>query len=457
MNRSLLLLALLLAACASPQREAACGPLVTSPRSPSIEAGPADFDDSTIENLSLERTRELALLRSPSAAAAYAAVLRAEARIEEARALFRPTFSLGTTGTLNDKEASFDLPGAGTVTTRQQWQQVWTASSSISLFDFGRDRAALAAARMEADAASLNARSARQRLLHDVTVAWHRVHATSANVIVSEETLRMAEKQLEDASAWVEAGKRTRDTMLTAGVDQLARRQDLMVARNARRQALRVLNILLCRPPDASTTLATTSAPPPAEEQLQHVFESASKNNPALLALRFRRAALTRSRESSERSAWPELTLNTSATRDSSASLGSSPESAQAVFSLNWLAIDGGRRAARSAGLSAELMELRAQELLLLQQLETDLSRAVLDLDEARSAAHIADQSVQAATENYRLVNDRAEAGTLSAREVLEARRTLAAARYAGTEAVFRQHTALAWIENLTGSALAAN
>ncbi|MSR75166.1 MAG: TolC family protein [Planctomycetes bacterium] len=460
MHRSFLLFALLLAACAQTGHESAPTILplhrpTSAPNEPPL--APVTMDAAPLESLSLEHARSLALQRSPTAIAADAVLLRARARIDDARVAFNPTLSLGTTGTLNDRAASFNIPGVGSITTSPQWQQVWTASSRISLFDFGRDRAALEAAEIEAGAAAMDGNSARQRLLHDVTLAWHRVHTAAGNLKVSEETLLLAEKQVLDAQSLVEAGKRTRDTLLTAAVDLLGRRQDLLVTQNAKVQSVRVLNILLCRALEAETTLAPASETAVTTPPLSALMESARAHNPALLALRARRDALSHSRTSNEQSAWPELALNVNGTRDSSATFGSPAQSAQAVFSLNWLAVDGGHRAARGAGLSAELMELRAQELKLIQQIDTDLSRAVLDLAEAHSAVELAQQSVLAATENYRIVNERAAAGTLSAREVLEARRTLATSRYAGTEALFRRHTALAWIENLTGSAQTGN
>lgn len=450
MNRSVLLLGLLLAGCSAPVYERQ--PATAVLRSAEWDAPViAQTDEHPLLALTLESACALALQRSPTPASADAVLRQAEARIQEARAGFVPTFTLGTSGTLNDKATSFDMPGVGSVTVRPQWQQVWTASSSHTLFDFGRRASALRSAELDADAAALEALTARHRLTHDVSVAWHRVHAAGANLTVSEETLALAERQVQDADALVQAGKRTRDTLLTAAVDLLSRRQDALVARNAHRHALRVLNVLLSRGADAELSLAEPTGMAAAPQPLPAQMKLAREFNPELLAVRARRAAVASQRSATEQGALPEVALNVSAQRDSGASFGASPESAQAVLSVNWPLLDGGRRSAQAAQFSARIIELRSHEELVLQRLETDLSRAVLDLEESLAGEGIARQSVEAATENYRIVNERAAAGTLSAREVLEARRSLAAARYACTEARFRQHSAVAQIAWLTG------
>ncbi len=451
MRRAFVIIALVLAACATPREPVDAGPILhaAGPVAPEIAAE----DGSAISALSLEDARALALQRHPDVLVTESTLRRAEARLAEARAAFRPTLELGGTGTLNDDAASFEMPGAGPFTIRPRWQHQWTAGAGMSLFAFGRDKATEASARHERAATEHDLAATKAELLEDVTIAWHRVHAASGHVGVVEETLKLSEQQVTEATALVDAGQRTRDTLLTAAVDLLARRQDLVVARNALIHARRVLNTLLARSVDAPTELAPAPAPQHELAPLAEVLRAAEEHQPTLLALRRRREAALLARESILKGALPELSLQLNARHDGTPTFGSPATSGDLSLALRWLLVDGGRRAAQAAALHADAVGLDARERSAILRLHADISRAHLDHEEARSALELARQGALAAEENHRIVQERVRAGTLTAREELEARRALAAARHEITEAAFRMASARAQLERLSAAA----
>lgn len=450
MRRAFVTFALVLASCASPREPVDAGPILHSagPVAPEIAAE----DASALAALSLDEARALALQRHPDILVTESTLRRADARLAEARAAFRPTLELGGTGTLNDDAVSFDMPGAGPFTIRPRWQYQWTAAAGVSLFAFGRDRATESSARHERAATEHDLATAKAQLVEDVTVAWHRMHAAIGHVGVVEETLKLSEQQVAEATALVDAGQRTRDTLLTAAVDLLARRQDLVVARNTLVHARRVLNTLLARSVDAPIELAPIAMPPQDLAPLAELIRAAEEHQPVLLALRQRREAALLARESILKGALPEVSLQLNARHDGTPTFGSPATSGDLSLALRWLVVDGGRRAAQAAALHADALGFNARERSAILRLHADISRAHLDHEEARSALELARQGVLAAEENHRIVQERVRAGTLTAREELEARRALAAARHEITEAAFRMASARAALERLSAS-----
>jgi outer membrane protein TolC len=451
MQRVFVISILGLVACTSQREPVDAGPILHATRPALSEPGSTDASD--LCDLSLETARALVIERHPDILLALTTMQRADARLLDAAAAFRPTLELSGTGTLNDEAVAFDMPGAGSFTIRPRWQQQWNASLGYSLFAFGRDQATRASRHAERAATELERRAIMAQLTEDVTVAWHRVHAAAGHVGVAEETLRLADKQVADATALVEAGQRTRDTLLTAAVDLLARRQDLVVANNALVHAKRVLNTLLVRSLDSAVELAPQPASQPALPALADLLAQAERDNPTLLALRKRREGLRHARDAVKAGSLPELSLALSARHDGTPTFGSPATSGDLSLALRWLIVDGGRRAAEIAALHADAVGLDARERSEILRLHSELSRAHLDHEEAHSAQDLARQGALAAEENHRIVQERVRAGVLTSREELEARRALAEARHQITEATFRMASAAARVERLSAAA----
>lgn len=415
-----------------------------TPESPAV-------DDRPIEALALHAARDLALQRNHTVAAATAAVLAAEARIAEARAAFLPTLAFGATRTVNSETRSITIQGGPSFSLSPEWVTTGQANLSLSLFAFGRDWEAVHAARAAIDTTILDERSARQRLLYEVTQGWYRVHEADAQVLVADDALASAARQLEDAENILRAERATRDAVLTAQVEKLQKEQERLVARNAAIHARRVLNVLLVREPDAPLGLAAAPEFRAAVVDVARLEGWAREHNPGLLSFRTRRAALEHQRESVERSFAPEITGALGAEYTNFKEATGYATNYTASLGVQWTPVQGGRRIGRLAEIHAELAGLRERELQAIQDLGLQIHRAVLDLQEAESAAEVARRSIEAATENHRIISDRFKAGKTTAREVLEAQQTLTRARFQFNRARFVHRTLLALLESLVG------
>jgi outer membrane protein len=411
------------------------------------------LDKEPMENLALLRARELALLRNHGTQAAAATVEAARARISEARAAFLPTVDMSIQREAFDEATVVTIPGGGSFQLTPFYRTTASAQLALSLFAFGRDWEALKAAQADLTTQILDERAVRQQLLFEVTQAWYRVHEADAQVQVAQDALAASRRQFDDAINVVQAGRATPDAELTAKVEWLRRKQEVLVAENAVVHARRVLNTLLVRELDAPIALA----PAPPYERARFDAESLKvlgrSHNPRLLAFRSQRLALDHTRESIERSFAPEFvgTLQASYS-DFTESTGFSTNYIAAI-GAQWRPIDAGRRIGRLQEIHATLVALREEELQAIQDLDLQVTRTILDLQESESAVEIAREAIGSAEENYRIISERFRNGKTTARELLDAQTTLSNSRFSYNQARFGHRTLLASLEALIGVA----
>ena len=93
------------------------------------------------------------------------------------------------------------------------------------------------------------------------------------------------------------------------------------------------------------------------------------------------------------------------------------------------------------------------RELQAIQELDLGIQRTLLDIGEAESAAELANQSISASTENYRIVSEKFRNGKVTTRELLEAQTTLSTSRFSLNQARFGHLTLLAALEAQLGIA----
>ena len=417
---------------------------VPPPPKPAVDASP-------MRGVSLGQARELALLRNHTVRAAAATVASARAAIAEARAAFLPTLSGSITRAHYRESSEVTIPGITTFTVTPSLQTTGTAQLAVSLFSGGRDWEEVKAARAALTTQILDERSVRQQLLLEVTRAWYRLHEATAQVQVSRDQFTASARQLEDARNVVAAGRATKDSELTAKVEVLRSRQEVLVSENAVVHARRVINVLLVRSLDAETSLDE----PPAFRKVQldnaHLVAMGREHNPSLLAFRSQRIALGHQRESVLRSITPEIVGALGASYNSFKQATGYSTNYSALLVAQWTPIDGGRRIGRLQQIHADLIALRERELQAIQDLDLRIERTLLDIAESESAVELAHQSISASTENYRIVSERFRNGKVTTRELLEAQTTLSSSRFVLNQARFGHLTLLAALEAQIG------
>lgn len=321
----------------------------------------------------------------------------------------------------------------------------------LSLFAWGRDSLNLDAARLDATTEAFAERAVRQELCFRIAQAWFGIHEARSNVKVAQDALASSRRQVQDAQNLLDAGRATKDQLLTARVNQLSNEQLLLVARNAVRQSRRVLNALLGRPADAEVSLA--EAPPFAEAGVDKALLVAlgRAHNPQLLAFRSRRDALEKRREALFRAFFPEAVARGVYDYTDFSGASGFQSNQTATFGFQWRPFDAGRRMGQIEQFKALLVQVRHQERDAHLQLEVDIANAVQNLAELASQVRVATQSIEAAEENYRIVSDRFNAGRTTSREVLEAEATLSQSQFSYNQARFQYMVVLAQLELLTG------
>ncbi|MAG32362.1 MAG: hypothetical protein CL908_15885 [Deltaproteobacteria bacterium] len=411
------------------------------------------LDAAPLEGLNLQRARDLALVRNHTVKAAAAAVEAARARIAEARAAFLPTVSGRIQRSVNEKVTTVSIPGGGSFSLSPSYETTGSAQLAISLFAFGRDVEAVKAARAELTTQILDERFVRQQLLFEVTQAWYRLHESHAQVQVAQDAVVSSARQLEDAKNIVKAGRATRDTELTAKVEWLARRQDMIIANNAVIHAQRILNVLLVREVDAVVTLGAAPDFQKVTIDANQLVSLGRRHSPTLVAFRSRRIALEHHRESIERSFAPEIVGAVNQSYSNFREATGYSTNLQATIAAEWTPVNGGRRIGQLQEIHANLVQLREQELQAHQDLELDVRRLLLDIAETESAVELAREAIVAAEENFRIISDRFRRGKVTAREQLEAQTTLSNARFAFNQSRFGHRTLIASLEAQIGVA----
>lgn len=411
------------------------------------------LDVSPLEDLTLERALELALQRNHTVAAAKETVRATIARIAEARAAFLPTIS-GTIGRTFNKETTTVTVGGGQ-TFNISPKNTTTARGNItmSLFAFGRDLEQLLASQANVSTEIFNERAIRQELLFAVTQAWLACHLADSDVVVAQDSLAASERQLKDAENVYEAGRQTRDAVLTAQVNKLRSQQELITAENAQRQSRRVLNTLLSRDVDAKLVLAPAPEFRPAIVNPKRLTALARQHNPTLMAFRSNRQSLEHQRESLERSFAPELVGDLGASYSDFRDASGFATNYTANVSLTWTPVNAGLRIGRINEIHALLAQLREQEIQTVLDIGLGIEETVEDLAEFESQFRLATEAVAAARENYRIISDRFRAGRTTSREVLDAQVTLSDSRNSLSRAIVAHEVELARLESFVGVA----
>ena len=408
-------------------------------------------DTTPLPDLTLETARSLALQRNHTAQAAAAAVEAARLRIYEARAAFLPTLSGNIRRLENDKVREVQVGGGASFATSAE--QAWEGSARllIPIFAFGRDWESLKAAKARWSSQILDERTTRQQLLLEVTQAWLGLHEAEAQIQVAEDALAASERQFEDARNLVEAGFQTKDAELTAKVEALRRKQDLIVANNARTHAARILNTLLIRELDAPLALAPAHKFQQVNLVMDDLIDLAHAHNPSLLRFEAERAVLEHTREAVERSWLPEIVGTIDGSYNSFTEFGGFSTNTTASVAAQWTPVNAGRRIGQLNEIHASLVMLREQQLAAVSELDLKIARGIQQVEETETLIDIARESIDAATENQRIVTDRFRGGKTTSREVLEADSTLSTARFSLNRALFAHQRLLASLEAMVG------
>lgn len=192
--------------------------------------------------LTLQQALVRALEANPTVQMAESGVDLAEAQRRHLRASIMPQLSLDARSTFNDRSVEFELGGA---TARILPRNDWRAEVRLRqpLFSGGRELRAIRQAGLGIEDALQNVRSARERLLLETTADYLGVIEGEALVEVERQNVAIAQRRLEQARAFYDAGETTRVDLLRAETAIRAAERRVTAAQQARERAASRLRI----------------------------------------------------------------------------------------------------------------------------------------------------------------------------------------------------------------------
>jgi outer membrane protein TolC len=413
---------------------------------------------SAAEPLTLERALAEAERANPDLAAARARLEQARASVALARSRALPRLAAAATWVRSSEEAKLRLPvgytirdmgsptsGAGLPGTPTTLAALPTELAEATLQP--RDQLgaqleltqavlapslwyAIEAAGAGACAAAEVAEAARRELRLGVSQAYYGAAAAQQAVAIQERQLEVARAHERDAAVQVEAGVQPRIALLRARIETARGEQDLVRARNGFLVAQSALAALLGRRDEADLELSPP--PPPAlPDAVSGLEDEALRRRPEMRAAAAGIEAARARRRSANAQYLPTLGAFGQARWSSPAGITGKEESWAAGLSLSWSLFDGGGREAERRDASARIAEAAATLDSTAVRARDEVRRARLDLESARANRAKAEEQVQLARENQRLVDAAFRAGHSTSLEATDANAALATAELA--------------------------
>jgi outer membrane protein TolC len=207
-----------------------------------IAAAPLAAQTPAIPRVEFDEAVRQALEKNPSVAQAATSIARAEALLEQARAVTRPTVSAGVANVLSDHARGF---GGGVFQPRDQL----TIAGDVTLPVLAPARwAAVAQARDQIDVSTESVAQVRQQIAVAAAQAYLAVIAGRRQVDVEARALENARAHLDYARKRLEGGAGTRLNELRAAQSVSSEEGRIENTRLALRQAQEALGVLLASP-----------------------------------------------------------------------------------------------------------------------------------------------------------------------------------------------------------------
>lgn len=388
-----------------------------------VPSGPLDL--AAAVRLALSRNLDLARSANQEQSAA--------ARVEARRGAFLPDLDLQAGPSLRYGRA-FD-----TATGRLEDQDTRALSlslgSSVTLFDGHRNRASLAEARLDLEAAHRQRRHAEGSVALGAASQFLTVFLERELAAAEASNLESARRQLEWIAAAEQAGNRPRSDVLQQRAEIAAAEQALLAAERAAEVALLRLGETLALDPAAQLELLAPEPawldPAPAERDTATLLARALAQRHDLAALRARIAAaeqaLRVAKSGKSFTAALQASLATSYSSQNEATgfedqLVDSNPNGSLGMSLRLPLLDRRQTATEVAQAEIALDDARLDLADLEQQVALGLKQALLDERTRFAQLAAAEAQLAAATEALAAAEARYEVGASTLLEVIEAR-----------------------------------
>ncbi|MEJ8825825.1 efflux transporter outer membrane subunit [Variovorax humicola] len=389
---------------------------------------PADAWWKAYEDAQLDRLIAEALADSPSVAAADGRLRHAQSLVQSADAALLPQVS--GNASVSEQKQSYNYLSPRNATP-QGWNDYGRATLDFSWeIDFwGKNRAALAAATSDADAAQADAAQARIILATSIASAYaelSREHAAldtaNAALTVRSKTAELFARRFDNGLETLASVKQVDARRASAQADVLAIEEQIALQRNR-------IAALLGAGPDRALAIARPTV------RLQRAFGLPPQlpveligRRPDVVAARLRAEASARRIDQARAAFYPNVNLVAfigvqSLGLDMLGKSGSSIGGVGPALSLP--IFDGGRLRAQLGGVNADhALAVASYDSTVVQALQ-DVADAAVSQKALRPQLVRTNEAVDAAREAWRLQNNRYEGGLSNYLEVLSAEDTL--------------------------------
>lgn len=400
--------------------------------------------------LTPERVIELALQRSLSVRAAAHGLKRAEAKVEQAKALKRPKFSISDTRTVLRPMVALALPtfdpvtgqfmGMREVEVTKRYSYQTQFSLSYPVYTWGRLRANLEREEKAKEAAYHSLRQARLEATHKAREAFFGLLKAMRFEEVARKSVEQVKAHLDVAQRMFREGLTARYDVLRAESALAQAEEGLTKAENAIEVAKAALLALLDLPQDTplqvryddGRAIEIAHNLPPLSECIRRAKERRSELSQLRAMLDSLRAALRAARTEDK----PTVALATTYSRKTATAFAKRWDWAL-VLSISWPVFDGGLTKAQVEEAKEGIRQLEAGLKEAENKVELDVRQAYLSVREALKRLDKSRRALEAAEESFRLAGLRFCEGLGTTLEVLDAEAALTNARAVEAEALY--------------------
>jgi len=417
--------------------------------------------DSLARPLSLGECIDLALKQNSAILKGQSDLKAAYGVVVQTRAIAVPKLRATANYEFNNALESLQLPPPAPGVAFQQ-EQNWSAGLRVvhSIYEGGRIRSSLKAARLTKEQAILDFQRVVADTLVDVRIAYFDILLAAQQIVVREASVKLLIRELEDTRRRFEAGTVPRFNVLRAEVELANAQPKLIRAKNDHRIAKNNLaNLLGYNLPrnvweDIPLQLSGRLEAEPYEIQLPAAIARALEKRPELGALRkaenLRLEDVTRARASY----WPSAQVFAGyGSRNSqfSSDLSRDVSGWNAGVQVSWDLFDGFLTKGKVQQTQALHDKAKFDVEDTMRRIELEVRTAHSQFIEAKEVLESQKKVVEQADEALRLANARAEAGTGTQLDVLSAQTALTEARSTQVQALRDYAVARARLERAAG------
>ncbi len=404
---------------------------------------------SASEVLSLDRAVAIALKKNPSLSASRSEVDAARARITQAASSYLP--QINATGEYNHTWSDMDSTAKDTKNDYNNY----SANLSVTqlIYDFGRTSAQIGKSRHAFDSSRNNFETRRMDIIKNVKDAYFEALKKQSLLDVSNESLQLRKRHLEQAVAFYKEGMRPRIDTTRSKVEVSQAELKLVTARYDLQKAMIALERLLGGPPvsgEYSLMNEDQLQKPPAG--LPPLIELALEKRSEISSLEFQIKASETAMLSIRRSSLPSL--NAKASYQSLGNEFPLNDNWNAGVVLKWELFTGFRQSGQIYEYMAETKRLKALLDFLKLAVTEEVTQTFLGVHETLEAINVAKTALEHARDNLALARGRYQNGVSDAVEFSDAQILYTESKSALVQAVYNHKKAWAGLEYAVGEKL---